>query len=217
MSSTLTVSTFAFTNSPQRILAPGNGWTGGHSWVESYPGNSPASSEVMHKIVDPANNTGTYVQSLFFSILPLNHAFKAFDIHEYLDEDFSGTQSVCSQPAAENLAGVTAWLEEYGYKAMITEFGAANGTQCAEYITDMIDYMAENDVYIGWTAWAAGPLWGSNSGCCSDEMQWGSLEPGSLAADGSPGMYTTVWMNLIQPLLPTTLKTEGISSVNNGA
>ncbi|KAK0102767.1 hypothetical protein ONS95_006364 [Cadophora gregata] len=178
----------------QLILAPGGGWTGGHSWVESYTGNSPSSSEVMFKITDPVNNT-------------------AFDIHEYLDVDFSGGHAVCAQPAASNLAGVTAWLKQYGFKAMITEFGAANGTQCATYLTDMVNYMADNDVYIGWTAWAAGPFWGTYSPCCSDSQQWGSLEPGSLAGDGSPGLYTTVWQKLIQPLLPTTLQKTGISNV----
>jgi endoglucanase len=96
---------------------------------------------------------------------------------------------------------------------MITEFGAANGTECSSYVTDIINYMAENDEYIGWTAWAAGPLWGKNSPCCSDSLQWGSLEPGSTAADGSPGMYEGVWVE-IQPLLPTTLQQNGISNVN---
>ncbi|KAL2061134.1 hypothetical protein VTL71DRAFT_7407 [Oculimacula yallundae] len=183
------------TGAKQLILAPGNGWTGGHSWTESYTGNSPASSEVMYKIVDPLNNT-------------------AFDIHEYLDSDFSGGHALCSQPAASNLAGVTAWLQKWGYKAMITEFGASNGTQCATYLTDMVNYMADNDVYIGWTAWAAGPFWGSYSPCCTDQQQWGSLEPGSLAADGSPGLYQTVWQKLIQPLLPKNLQKTGISNVN---
>jgi endoglucanase len=97
---------------------------------------------------------------------------------------------------------------------MITEFGASNGTECASYVTDIITYMADNDVYIGWTAWAAGPLWGSASACCASSENWGSLEPGSLASDGSPGMYTTVWLQEIEPLLPTTLQTSGMSSVN---
>ncbi|CZT44395.1 probable endoglucanase 1 precursor [Rhynchosporium secalis] len=182
------------TGAKQLILAPGNGWTGGHAWTGAYAGNSPSSSEVMFQITDPMNNT-------------------AFDIHEYLDEDFSGTHALCSQPAASNLAGVTSWLQKYGYKAMITEFGASNGTQCATYLTDMVKYMAANDVYIGWTAWAAGPLWGTYSPCCADSRLWGSLEPGSVASDGSPGLYQTVWQKLIQPLLPTTLQKTGISNV----
>lgn len=179
----------------QLILAPGNGYTGGHSWTQDYSGNSPASSAVMYKITDPVNNT-------------------AFDIHEYLDSDFSGGHSVCSQFASTNLAPLTTWLQQYGFKAMITEFGAANGTECASYVTDIINYMAENDEYIGWTAWAAGPFWGTYSPCCADSGQWGSLEPGSLAADGSPGLYTTVWLKEIEPLLPTTLQKTGISNLN---
>lgn len=97
---------------------------------------------------------------------------------------------------------------------MITEFGASNGTECTSYVTDIIDYMAQNPEYIGWTAWAAGPFWGSYSACCADSEQWGSLEPGSLAADGSPGMYTTVWLKEIEPLLPANLQKTGISNLN---
>jgi endoglucanase len=100
---------------------------------------------------------------------------------------------------------------------MITEFGGANGTECDSYITGIIDYMAQNNVYIGWSAWAAGPLWGSYSACCANSEEWGSLEPGSTASDGSPGMYTTVWLDEIQPLLPNTLQQTGISGLNGGA
>lgn len=100
---------------------------------------------------------------------------------------------------------------------MITEFGGANGTECNSYITGIIDYMAQNDVYIGWTAWAAGPLWGTYSPCCANSGQWGSLEPGSTASDGSPGMYSTVWLQEIQPLLPNTLQKSGMSSLNGGS
>jgi endoglucanase len=101
--------------------------------------------------------------------------------------DYSGGHTVCSSLASEKMAPMTAWLRENGLKAMVTEFGAANSTVCRDYITDLINYMADNEEYIGWTAWAAGPFWGPNSACCSDGGQWGSLEPGSLAADGSPG------------------------------
>jgi endoglucanase len=90
------------------------------------------------------------------------------------------------------LAPLTAWLQQHGFKAMTTEFGASNGTEYASYVTDIITYMADNGVYIGWTAWAAGFLWGSYIACCANSETWGSLEPGSLASDGGPGMYTTV-------------------------
>jgi len=99
---------------------------------------------------------------------------------------------------------------------MITEFGAANGTQCQSYIQDLIKYMADNEEYIGWTAWAAGPFWGSASPCCTDGAQYGSLEPGSLAGDGTPGLYSTVWLPEIQPLVPPTLQWSGPASVSGG-
>jgi endoglucanase len=54
-------------------------------------------------------------------------------------------------------------------------------------MTDILNYMSTNEEYIGWTAWAAGPFWGNASPCCTDQLQWGSLEPYSLASDGSPG------------------------------
>lgn len=180
------------------IIAPGNGWTGGHSWTEDYTGNSPASSAVMFMLNDPAKNT-------------------AFDIHEYLDTDYSGGHAECANLASTKLAPVTAWLKEHNFKAMITEFGAANGTQCESYVSDIINYMADNDEWIGWTAWAAGPFWGSYSPCCADGNQWGSLEPGSKAADGSPGLYDTVWLKEMQPLLPTDLVWSGISNVNGNS
>jgi endoglucanase len=151
---------------------------------------------------------------LHHHVLNISDFHVAFDIHEYLDSDFSGSHSTCASLASTYLAPLTSWLQEYGFKAMITEFGAANGTQCDSYVVDIINYMADNDVYIGWSAWAAGPLWGSYSACCANSEQWGSLEPDSLASDGSPGMYETVWLAEIEPLLPTTLQSSGISNLN---
>jgi len=177
----------------QLIIAPGNGYTGGHSWMDG----SDSSGATLYKIKDPLNNT-------------------AFDIHEYVDTDFSGTHQPCTNLASTKLAPVTAWLKQYGFKAMITEFGVSPQASCDSYVTDIINYMANNDVYIGWTAWAAGPMWGTRSPCCNDNKDFGSLEPGSLAGDGTPGMYTTVWLNQIQKLLPTTLVWTGVSSLTGG-
>ncbi|KAK0727751.1 glycoside hydrolase superfamily [Lasiosphaeria miniovina] len=145
------------------IIAPGNSWTGGHAWTQ---GGAEANSAWLHKLVDPLNNT-------------------AIDIHEYLDQDFSGGHIPCTQPAATNLAGVTAWLKQHSLKAFITEFGGSNTTACVGMLGDMLDYMAQNEEYIGWTAWAADP-------CCTDSAQYGSLEPGSTAANGGPSLYDTI-------------------------
>ncbi|KAL9617328.1 MAG: hypothetical protein Q9160_007857 [Pyrenula sp. 1 TL-2023] len=181
----------------QLILAPGNGYTGGHSFTQASQGDEP-SSDYLYKLVDPLNNT-------------------AIDIHEYLDVDFSGSHQACVNSFNTTMGPLTAWLKQYGLKAMVTEFGGANNTQCAQYLTDALNYMSSNPEYIGWTAWAAGPFWGPNAPCCSDSTPLGSLEPYSLAGDGSPGLYSTVWLPTLQPLVPAQLQREGISSIGGGA
>ena len=80
----------------QLIIAPGNGYTGGHAWCQSSQGDEPSANE-LYKIRDPINNT-------------------AIDIHEYLDYDFSGQHSICNQSAPANLACLTSWLKTYQLK-----------------------------------------------------------------------------------------------------
>lgn len=71
--------------------------------------------------------------------------------------------------------------------ANVVHYGDTHVKQCLQYIQQLINYMADNEEYIGWTAWAAGPLWGSYSPCCDNYGSSGSFEPGSTASDGSPG------------------------------
>ena len=106
------------------ILAPGNGYTGGHSWNQSAVGDEP-SANYLYKLVDPVGNT-------------------AIDIHEYLDYDFSGQHQVCNQSFPANLAFVTSWLRQHNLKAMVTEFGADNNTMCDTYIRQAVQYMVAN-------------------------------------------------------------------------
>jgi len=46
--------------------------------------------------------------------------------------------------------------QEHNLKAFITEFGGADNPTCLRMLSEMLDYMANNPEYIGWTAWAAG-------------------------------------------------------------
>ncbi|CAE6420876.1 unnamed protein product [Rhizoctonia solani] len=151
------------TGAKQLILAPGNDWTGGHSWT----GHVNASSEYMYKLNDPAKNL-------------------AIEVHEYLDSDYSGTHAECTQPGPSNLAAFTAWLKKHSLRAILTETGGGQNANCFAQIREMLDYLAANDEYIGWTAWAAGPLWGNFRSCCGEDS--GNLEPGTKAGNGSiPG------------------------------
>jgi len=92
----------------QMILAPGNGYTGGHVWNTTAQGDAP-SADYLYMIRDPINNT-------------------AIDIHEYLDYDFSGQHTVCNQSFPANLYGLTQWLRTYQLKALVSEFGGECST-----------------------------------------------------------------------------------------
>jgi len=179
----------------QLILAPGNGFTGGHAWTQptGAAGDAP-SSEFLFKLRDPLRNT-------------------AIDVHEYLDEDFSGGHAECTQPGPSNLANLTSWLRQHNLKAVVSEFGAGANQNCVNFVDDLLKYLAANDEYIGWNAWAAGPLWGTFRSCCGDDT--GNLEPGTHAGDGTlPGAYETVWIPAIRPNVPKVLKTHGISNLH---
>ncbi|HWQ90866.1 MAG TPA: glycoside hydrolase family 5 protein, partial [Clostridia bacterium] len=128
------------------ILVPGNGWTGAHSWLQNWYGTPNA--QVMLSLTDPLNNF-------------------AFEVHQYLDTDSSGTSSTIVSPTigAERLAAFTQWCRNNNRKGFLGEFAVANSTIGAgigdEAITNMLIHVRANaDVWLGWTWWAAGPWWG---------------------------------------------------------
>jgi endoglucanase len=126
----------------QLILVDGNYWSGAHSWYNDFDGQG-SNAEAMLNLVDPCNNM-------------------AFDAHQYLDSDSSGTSGQCdsSTVGAERLSIFTRWLKENNRKGFIGEFGASNDPQCLEALDGMLSHMQSNsDVYIGWTYWAGGPWW----------------------------------------------------------
>ncbi|KAF8750723.1 Cellulase (glycosyl hydrolase family 5) [Rhizoctonia solani] len=112
------------TGAKQLILAPGNDWTGGHSWT----GHVNASSEYMYKLNDPAKNL-------------------AIEVHEYLDSDYSGTHAECTQPGPSNLAALTAWLKKYGLKAIVGETGGGQNANCYAQIKEMLNYLCQRRIH----------------------------------------------------------------------
>jgi len=178
----------------QLIIAPGNGFTGGHSWNQTTGANGDApSSEFLGKIRDPLHNT-------------------AIDMHEYLDIDFSGGHNVCAQPGPSNLDGFTNFLKQNNLKAILSEFGAGDNPNCFQFVDDLLNYVAAHDEYIGWTAWAAGPIWGTADSCCGPDT--GNLEPGKLTSNGTAGAFETVWKKAIRPHVPKVLKHTGVSGLS---
>ncbi len=179
------------------ILVPGNGYTGGHSWLKNFYAeegpNSPligpngyrvgSNAEEMLNIVDPIDNY-------------------AFDVHQYLDSDFSGTGLSCQSATigSEVLADLTTWLEDNDKKAFVGEFGAGVNPTCLAALADLTSYINDRPgQYIGWAYWAAGPWWGD---------YFMSLEPLNIGTDNEqdrPQLAALIFTPFIQPILPENL------------
>ena len=124
------------TGARQLILAPGAAWSGAHSWVSS--GNAVS----MLGVRDAANNF-------------------AFDVHQYLDQDSSGTHPACIAGASNRLTAFTEWARINHRRGFLGEFGSSGEAPCTSELDALLRYVAANrDVWLGWTYWAGGPWWG---------------------------------------------------------
>lgn len=123
------------------VLVPGTAWTGAHSWQGGQYGTSNA--DVMLGVVDPVDNF-------------------AYEVHQYFDEDFSGTKENCSR-AADAVAAIetfTRWLREHGKRGYLGEFGVPREETCVSALADMVDVVESNrDLWVGWAYWVAGDWW----------------------------------------------------------
>jgi endoglucanase len=150
------------------VLVPGNAWTGAHSWSQNWYGTPNA--QVMLGLQDPANRY-------------------AYEVHQYLDGDYSGRSDQCQSATigSQALAAFTQWLRVNGKRGFLGEFAGGNNATCRAAVDDVLDHLEANaDVWLGWTWWAAGPWWG-------DYIF--TLEPTSGGTDRP-------MMSVLQPHLP---------------
>ncbi|KAF4848451.1 Endoglucanase gh5-1 [Colletotrichum siamense] len=119
------------------IWVEGNSWTGAHSWVST--------NDNMKALTDPLNKI-------------------AYEMHQYLDSDSSGTSETCVSATigVERVKDATEWLRSNGKVGVLGEFAGGANDVCKEAVTGLLNYLQQNsDVWIGATTWAAGPMWGS--------------------------------------------------------
>ncbi|PRP77243.1 endoglucanase (endo-1,4-beta-glucanase) (cellulase) [Planoprotostelium fungivorum] len=177
-------------NANQLILVPGNAWTGAHSWFDNWYGTP--NSQVMLNITDPINNF-------------------AYDIHQYFDSDNSGTHTDCRMDwnTSKVFGPLTQWLRQNKARAFLSEFGFAQNTNCYSIANDTLNAIeAGGDVWIGWTYWAAGPMWG-------DYMY--TVEPN--AAGNSTGQWENVlskYIRLNQQVIVSPTGTSTLQTKSEG-
>jgi endoglucanase len=98
----------------------------------------------------------------------------AFDVHQYLDPDGSGTSSTITNNdptiGVQRLTAFTQWLHANNRRGFLGEFAVAGSTVGTgssqigdETLQNMLGHVAaNNDVWLGWTWWSGGPWWPSN-------------------------------------------------------
>lgn len=131
------------TGATQVVLVPGTHWDGAHSWFDGAPGHSNADA-----------------------LLPLaqHDDHVVFEVHQYFDDNFSGTAETCGAgarvPAA--LRRVGAWARTNHVRVMLGEFGVSQRPECVKALDDALKSVEEDhDVWWGWTYWSAGAWWGT--------------------------------------------------------
>lgn len=137
------------TGATNLVLVPGNAWTGAWTWSDNWYGTPNAVAMLQFR--DPLENF-------------------AFDVHQYLDADGSGTSPEVGSVTrpTERLSGFTDWLRQNNQRAFLGEWAVARqmiGAQANqigdEAMLNLLQHLETNaDVWLGWTWWSAGPWWG---------------------------------------------------------
>lgn len=129
-------------------------------------------------------------------------------MHLYFDNDTSGTHEECTTKSPANLFPVTAWLKDNNYTAFLSEFGAAANPTCFEVLNNTITHLEDSGVFVGWTYWSAGPLWGD---------YFLSIEPdeGVQAISTWPEVLEP-HVKTYQPMMKCGLSTNGKSGMGEG-
>ncbi|NBB49588.1 cellulase family glycosylhydrolase [Rhizobium sp. CRIBSB] len=157
------------------VLVPGTHWSGVVTWAEDFGRGSNAS--VMLGVIDPIDNS-------------------AFEVHQYMDKDLSGTNEACvnADLAVDGMVRLSEWLRSHGKQAFLGEFGGSKDPQCLDGLKRMTDQMAkDSDVWLGWTYWAGGDWWSEEEGnniqptAQGDRAQLSVLLPALEPASRDPG------------------------------
>ena len=128
----------------QLILVSGTAYSGAHSWTEDLPvGNNGLT---MLGVRDPGGNF-------------------AYEVHQYLDADFSGRTPECENGASalKAIENMSRWLSTNRKRAFLGEIGASSRPECVAALSAILQHINEaGRNWIGWTVWAAGDRWPSD-------------------------------------------------------
>jgi endoglucanase len=121
------------------IVVSGGKWSGLHDWfsLSGEVSNATAFADLR----DPLNRT-------------------ILQVHQYVDEDYSGTTTVCRPPEKfDNMfSKITQWAKDNQQQLFLGEFGTPTTTECLATLDKMLSLM-NDPVWRGFTYWAVGRWW----------------------------------------------------------
>ena len=120
----------------QYILLPGDNWT--------HASDFPNWFQALKDIKNPDGSNDNLI----------------FDVHQYLDNDNSGTHDACVNNNLDVFTKVTSILAQNGNrKAIVTETGGANNNNCAGLLRAQLDLLKSmNNHIVGFAIWSAGGI-----------------------------------------------------------
>ncbi|KAL9133221.1 MAG: hypothetical protein Q9175_005605, partial [Cornicularia normoerica] len=119
------------------IPSPGNGYTGASTFV------SGGSAAVLAGVTNLDGSTNNLI----------------FDVHQYLDSDYSGTTTTCTTNGISvAFQPLLKWLQDSKRQALLSETGGGSDSQsCLTDVCAALDFLNENSAsFLGWVGWSAG-------------------------------------------------------------
>ena len=152
----------------QHLILVGSGrWSGAHEFDVRVDG--PSAAEVFANFRDPLRRF-------------------AVELHQYADSDFSGGGTLCIDPGRLRsiMQTLANWSKQNRVRLFLGEFGVPSNPDCLTAMLTLLLAMQDNNVWLGWTYWAAGPWWGDYAL---------SIQPGN----GPPAAQLRVLRNFLNP------------------
>jgi endoglucanase len=123
-------------------LMVGSGrWSGAHEFEKRFDGISAA--EAFWSFTDP-----------------LKHY--AIELHQYADNNYSGTSTECIAPERIDkiMQRLALWSQANNVRFFMGEFGVGNSAACLADLRALLQPMKDSSVWLGWSYWSAGARWG---------------------------------------------------------
>ena len=123
------------------VAVSGGRWSGVHEWFKVRTGASNSAAFV--NLDDPLGRT-------------------VLEVHQYLNEGYSGTDKDCLPPEHFDsmFQNISDWARENGHQLLLGEFGSPRRQECLESLDRILQLTSDADVWRGWAYWAAGAWWG---------------------------------------------------------